>query len=324
MKTTFWIETRIAGFLFLVNGLVAQSQNSRPRILSEERIKELLSQPDPDCDLSKTPWNTFNVTVYNEWPDKLDSTVKISPLTRKAFQEPRLSADDERLLNNLKERVKKIEAKGERLPSGKLFPDEKARIDKLNGWIKNMENKEQIVLNTPSSNLQGTELLHLLVAYNVGWNGKATHGDELEGLRDQAIPQLGEIIDSIPCEMKSMRVCADAQPDLHAAWYNTAVIDDSKLSEEKKRELYKRVHILKIGHCLEDYPMSDGDRETLKTACEKWPTYSERVMVNDNDTAYRFIRHRFEICRDALNDFIKKQAGLPLKNGKYIPGTHKN
>ena len=310
--------------LSLIIGRSASAQEIESFLTDEEVAQMLKSRITLDCDLEKTPWNSFKVTVYEKNFETVHETLEFSPLTRRAFQDPRLRPDDEKLLSDFKARIKKIEATAERLPSGKLFPDEQAEIKQIQDWIKSLEAKNQTILNTPKSNLQGTGVLHLIAAYNVGANGPKRTGDALEALREQVVAEMGEVLDSFPCETKNLKVCAEAQPDTSAVLFNKAVVDDSKLPEEILQKKYKRIHILKIDHCLKDYPMSDVDRKTINDSCQKWPDRDNGVTVDNNDTAYRFIRAQFRACSTALNAFLDKQAGLPRKNGKYIPGTHKN
>ena len=292
--------------------------------LGEEGYKAALKRIKfLDCDLSKTPWNTFKIDVYDSSGDHPDTTFQTSPIIRKTFDTPRLQADDAKLLADLKERVKKFEKNPERLPSGKLFPDDQREVDQIKSWITKLEQKSGTILNTPESSLQGQGILHLLAAHNVRWNGKARVGDELQGLREKVSMDLGEVIDSFPCEAKNLRFCAAASPRTENASVNTSTVDESKQPEAELRKKYQRIGVLKIDHCLSDYPMSETERKKIDEACNEWPHLDGTIEVNFKDTAYRFIRLKFIACRDALNDFLKNQANLPMKNGKYIPGPHK-
>ena len=292
--------------------------------LGPERRRELIkSIKYLDCDPTKTPWNTFKIDVYENGGDKPDTTFQTSPIIRKTFDPPRLKSDDEKLLADLKIRITKIEKNSERRTDGSLYNSEQAEIAKIKGWITKLEDKKGSILNTPESSLQGQGILHLLAAHNVRWNGKARVGDELQGLREKVPMDLAEVIESFPCEANNIRVCAAASPRTENAMVNTSTVDESKLPEAELRKKYQRIRLIKIDHCLSDYPMSDPERKKIDTACNEWPHLDGNIEVNYNDTAYRFIRLKFVACRDALNNFLKTQANLPLKNGKYIPSSHK-
>ena len=292
--------------------------------LGPERRRELIKNIKYlDCDPTKTPWNSFKIDVYDSSDDHPDSTFQTSPIIRKTFEPPRLQSDDAKLLADLKERIKKIEKNSERLPSGKLFPDDQKVVDQIKEWITKLEDKKGTILNTPESSLQGKEILHLLAAHNVRWNGKARVGDELQGLREKVPMDLAEVIDSFPCEANNLRICAAASPRTENAKYNDSSVDESKLPEAELRKKYQRIRLVKIDHCLSDYPMGETEKNKIDTACNKWPHLDGNIEVNSDDTAYRFIRLKFVACRDALNNFLKTQANLPLKNGKYIPSSHK-
>ena len=292
--------------------------------LGEEGRKEALKNIKYlDCDPTKTPWNSFKIDVYENGGDKPDTTFQTSPIIRKIFDPPRLKSDDEKLLADLKVRITKIEKNSERLPSGKLFPDDQKVVDQIKEWITKLEDKKGTILNTPESSLQGQGILHLLAAHNVRWNGKARVGDELQGLREKVPMDLAEVIESFPCEANNIRVCAAASPRTENAMFNDSIVGESKLPEAELRKKYQRIRLIKIDHCLSDYPMSETEKNKIDTACNKWPHLDGNIEINSNDTAYRFIRLKFVACRDALNNFLKTQANLPLKNGKYIPSSHK-
>ena len=292
--------------------------------LGEEGRKEALNRIKYlDCDPSKIPWNTFKIEVYENGGENPDTTLQTSPIIRKTFDPPRLKSDDEKLLADLKVRITKIEKNSERRSDGSLYNSEQAEIAKIKEWITKLEDKKGTILNTPESSIQGQGILHLLAAHNVRWNGRAREGDELQGLREKVPMDLAEVIETFPCEAKNIRICAAASPKTENAKYNDTIDGESKLSEAELRKKYQRIRIIKIDHCLSDYPMSETEKNKIATACNKWPHLDGNIEVNSNDTAYRFIRLKFVACRDALNNFLKTQANLPLKNGKYIPDQHK-
>ena len=310
--------------IFLIPFSSQAQQADIEDFLGEEGYKEALKRIRYlDCDPTKIPWNSFKIDVYENGGEKPDTTFQTSPIIRKTFDPPRLKSDDEKLLADLKVRITKIEKNSERLPSGKLFPDDQKVVDQIKGWITKLEDKKGTILNTPESSLQGQGILHLLAAHNVRWNGKARVGDELQGLREKVPMDLAEVIESFPCESNNIRVCAVASPQTENAMFNDSSVDESKLPEAELRKKYQRIRLIKIDHCLSDYPMSETEKNKIDTACNKWPHLDGNIEVNSNDTAYRFIRLKFVACRDALNNFLKTQANLPLKNGKYIPSPHK-
>ncbi len=306
---------KILLLLGLLAGPVAYSQ-FRPSIMTDEERAKRVSWKD-DCDLDKTPWNSFKMTVYESSPSVVDRTLEVSPLTRKALANPKLRADDQKTIAEIKRAIHRIETTYKRNSLGEIFWDDQDEIKRLQSLIDRIERGEML-FNAPRSSLQGRGIVEIMAAHNVGWNGRAKVGEELEELRAQVQPDLGRVIESFPCETKNMRACAVAYPR-KINTLNTIVVDDNGKPESVLNRLYQRTNRIKIDHCLRDYPMTSADRETIRKACEEWPRRTE-----DGDVAYRDVRDIFIACRDALNGFLESQRNIPRnERGKYLPKDHK-
>lgn len=319
MKKIPQVTNRILASLCFLASLssLAQLRPRRPDITTDEEIAKRVPWKD-DCDVSNTPWNSFKMTVYQNDPSVIDRTLEISPLTRKAFADPKLRADDEKAIAEIKKSIRRIETTYERNSLGELFWDDQDEIKRLKALAARFE-RQEVLFNAPNSSLQGRDIVELLAAHNVNRNGRAKKGEELEGLRAEVQPGLGEVIESFPCETKNMRVCSVAFPrtenSLHVIDYLGVVVDDSNRPRTELKKLYLRTNRIKIDHCLRDYPMGNSDRETIRTACEVWPRASEDV-----DIAFRDVREQFIACRDALNAFLKTQSDIPRnERGKVVP-----
>ncbi len=301
--------------LSLLTGASAYSQ-FRPSIMTDEdRAKQVWWTKE--CELDKTPWNSFKMTVYESSPSVVDRTLEVSPLTRKALADQKLKADDQKTIAEIRRAIRRIETTYKRNSLGELFWDDQDEIKRLQSLIARIERGEML-FNAPRSSLQGRGIVEIMAAHNVRRNGRAKVGEELEELRAQVQPDLGQVIESFPCETKNLRACAVAYPRTMNT-LNTIIVDDNDKPESVQRKLYQRTNRIKIDHCLRGYPMTNAERESIRKACEEWPRSTE-----DGDVAYRDVRDIFVACRDALNGFLESQRNVPRnERGKYVPKEHR-
>lgn len=254
-------------------------------------------------------------------PGGLLATYKISPLLRRIGDSPQFQAEDQELKNQIDKRITALEK--EKKNGEFLFTGQRRDYESYQGWKKRILSGNQVSLNLSQTGAQSQEILKLIAPHNSANQNVGDNPQTLLHLRTTAGISFGEIIDSFPCETKNIRVCAKVEPFTEHATDK----ENETMKEADIKKLYRRISVLRIEHCLSDYPMGVTDKEGIRKACEEWPNkneYGDRAYVPPSDAGYAGIRMQFIACRNALNAFLDKQKNLPRnERGKYIPKEHK-
>ena len=254
-------------------------------------------------------------------PGGLLATYKISPLLRRIGESRQSAAADEALLNHLNQRIADLDK--ERKNGELLYTGQKRDYAYYQQTKEKILERKQMSLNDTQAPAQWEEILKIISPHNSDNQNVGNKPELLDNLRATAAVDLGEIVDGFPCETKNIRVCAKAEPFTEHATEK----ENETIKEADLKKLYRRVSVLRIEHCLSNYPMPETDKEAIRKACEEWPRkneYGNRAYVPDNDAGFPGIRMQFISCRDALNAFLDKQKNLPRnERGKYLPKEHK-
>ena len=278
------------------------------------------------CEFSPTDpkGDFFLMKEYDERhfgrPGEFLATYKISPLVRTAGSARQLSDDDQTILKNINVQMTAL---GRERKNGEfVFTGQRKNYEDLSRWKTAILEKRQPMMNLQLGNSQAQEMLKVIVPHNSA-DQNVDPDSDLKDLRAIAPLDFGDLLDSFPCESKNIRICAKAEP-----FTEHATDKENEIMKEKDvKKLYRRISVLRIEHCLSDYPMSSTDKETLRKACEEWPNKNEkgnRIYIPDNDAGYLGFHFQLMACRDAVNAFLDKQKNLPRnERGKYVPKEHK-
>ena len=274
------------------------------------------SPTDPKGDL-------FLMKEYDERdfgvPGGLLATYKISPLLRIAGNSRQLIEEDQTIVKSLNEQMASLDR--ERKNGELLLTGQRKNYESFSSWKAAILEKRQPMLNLQLGNNQAQEMLKVIVPHNSADQNVAPDSD-LKDLRAVAPLDFGDLLDSFPCESKNIRICAKAEPFTEHATEK----ENETMKEPDVKKLYRRISVLRIEHCLSDYPMSSADKESLRKACEEWPNKNEkgnRLYIPDNDAGFLGFHYQLMACRDALNAFLDKQKNLPRnEHGKYVPKEH--
>ena len=248
------------------------------------------------------------------------ATYKISPLLRIAGSSRQLAEEDQTILKNINSQMIALER--ERKNGEFVFTGQRLDYEMFSRWKSAILEKQQPMLNLQHGNSQAQEMLKVIVPHNSA-NQNVDPESDLKDLRAIAPLDFGDLLNAFPCESKNIRICAKAEPFTEHATEK----ENETMKEPDVKKLYRRISVLRIEHCLSDYPMSSADKETIRKACEEWPNKNEkgnRLFIPDNDAGYLGFHYQLMACRDALSAFLDKQKNLPRnERGKYVPKEHK-
>ena len=277
------------------------------------------------CEFSPTDakGDLFLMKEYDERdfgvPGGLLATYQISPLLRTAGSSRQLTEEDQTVVKSLNEQMAALDR--ERKNGELLLTGQRKNYESFNRWKVAILEKRQPMLNLQLGNSQAQEMLKVIVPHNSADQNVAPDSD-LKDLRAVAPLDFGDLLASFPCETKNIRICAKAEPFTEHATEK----ENESMKESDIKKLYRRISVLRIEHCLSNYPMPSPDKETLRKACEEWPNKNEkgnRIYIPESDAGFLGFHYQLMACRDALNAFLDKQKNLPRnERGKYVPATH--